>query len=262
MTARLPPELFREVVGHYTKADDLEALQVISLVSPIFREPCQEIIFSDILVHKQRFHRNRTAHHLAGLDILRRNPSLIGHIKELTVHQSKGGPILWDYGAMEPCFGELLCLLASAPIQGFTYVGWEGTTSPEFQDGIIALVRSPTLTCLNLRFIPAGLVKMVKSSSIQSLTLTDLEEYSMRPPNNQLFPRPFPSSSGIRAMRPTSLTLAPDSAIIHALTSSIDMTATKELTLTDHAYAHKGIECLLAACGAPFLRTLRLDLDG
>ncbi|KAH6911780.1 hypothetical protein BKA70DRAFT_1268497 [Coprinopsis sp. MPI-PUGE-AT-0042] len=133
MASELPSELVREIVGHFSRASDMGTIQAASLVSSVFRTPCQEEIFSSV-------------------HILRQNRTLLSYIKAVSVKQSPGGHLLLDKNPVESATTELILMIATPAVQKFSFIGWEGETTPEFQSGILTLVRSPHLFSLSLTY--------------------------------------------------------------------------------------------------------------
>ncbi|KAH6907628.1 hypothetical protein BKA70DRAFT_360505 [Coprinopsis sp. MPI-PUGE-AT-0042] len=264
MASELPSELVREIVGYFSRASDMGTLQAASLVSSVFRTPCQEEIFSSVHVYKQHSEKNDTAHHLAGLKILRQNRTLLSYIKAVSVKQSPDGFLLLpDKNLVESATTELILIIATPAVQKFSFIGWEGETTPEFQSGILTLVRSPHLVSLSLTYAPVQLADMVGSPHLQHLEVRLAAYYQSNPPEKQLFLVPFQSTVTQRK-RPTSLALTPDGATISLLlgnSSSFDLDAVKELELGSPCHTRGSILLLIQRCG-PSLRRLRVATDG
>ncbi|KAH6904622.1 hypothetical protein BKA70DRAFT_1565608 [Coprinopsis sp. MPI-PUGE-AT-0042] len=265
MAPDLPSELFREIINCLSKAKDLRTLQAAALVCSAFREPCQEEIFSEINVYKQRLYEDNTNHHLAGLEILRQNGTLLSYIKVVSVKQAEGGPIFLDKEPTRSCMPELIQPIATASIQKFTFVGWEGQTTPEFPRSIIACVRSPYLTSLSLTFAPGKLLSMVESPHIRHLTVKLGHSYMFRPPatRKRLFLEAFTPAPPAQTMRFPAVTITPDMPTIHFLTqgsTTVDLSTVKELKLDSCQDSRGDVSLLIRSC-APSLRKLRIVAD-
>ncbi|KAH6904620.1 hypothetical protein BKA70DRAFT_527087 [Coprinopsis sp. MPI-PUGE-AT-0042] len=228
MASGLPSELVREIISW---VGDLDALQAASLVSPIFREACQERLFYRVNVYKERSRKSVIRRHLAGLEIFRRNRSLLGYIRAIAVQGSEDGSICFDDEITQSSMAELIQLIAmSAPIQTFSFIGWTGKTTPEFQHGVVALVRSIHLTSLSLSYAPLELVDLVESPNVQHLALMPLgRSYLRRPLETQLFLEAFPPPPTTQRMRLHSLKITPDIPTIRFLTEDSATVDLKEM---------------------------------
>ncbi|KAH6907623.1 hypothetical protein BKA70DRAFT_360477 [Coprinopsis sp. MPI-PUGE-AT-0042] len=261
MTSGLPSELVREIVGHFSRANDMGALQAASLASSAFREPCQEEIFSSVHIYKQRSAKNHTAHHLTGLKILLLNKALLSYIRIVSVTHSPDGSYTFDKEPMESVTTELIQLIATPVIQKFSFIGWEGGTTPGFQHGIVALVRSPRLISLSLTHAPAQLVGMVESPHLRHLMLQLGTTIYQSRSDVQLFLEPFQPTATQRH-RPTSLAVAANRSTISLLlgnSSSFELDAVKELALESTWNSRGDVSLLIQHC-APSLRRLRIAL--
>ncbi|KAH6907627.1 hypothetical protein BKA70DRAFT_1283541 [Coprinopsis sp. MPI-PUGE-AT-0042] len=260
MACGLPSELVREIVSRFSKANDMGTLQAASLVSSAFRKPCQEEIFSKVKVCKQRSFKNDTAHHLVGLEILRRSTTLLSYIKMVSVQQSQYGFISLDIEPMESSMAELIRLIATSSIQEFSFIGWDGQTTPEFQHGIIALVRSPHLTSLSLTYAPTRLVNMVESPHLQHLILILADYCQPSRPEYQLFRVPLPPSPAPHRKRLTSLVVTPEESTINLLlgnSACIELNGVHEITI-EYPRQSPGNTLLLIERCTPSLRRLRI----
>ncbi|KAH6904629.1 hypothetical protein BKA70DRAFT_1295920 [Coprinopsis sp. MPI-PUGE-AT-0042] len=257
MVSTLPSELVREIVGYFSRKNDMGTLQAASLASSAFRVPCQEEIFSKVNIYK----RHPTDRHLAGLEILRQNGTLLSYIKRVSVERSPDGLITFDEGPMQSSMVELIQLIATAPIQMFSFIGWEGQTTPEFQQAIIALIRSPNLSYLSLIYVPVELASLVESPYVRNLVLA-FSWFSLgRPHEHQLFFGPFAPVPAAERRRKslTSLTITPDVPTIRSLTDTLgffDLDTVKELILGSCVGPRGDVPLLLALC-APSLCKLR-----
>ncbi|KAH6907625.1 hypothetical protein BKA70DRAFT_1563097 [Coprinopsis sp. MPI-PUGE-AT-0042] len=265
MTSGLPSELAREIVGYFSRPNDIGALQAASLVCSDFRDRCQEEIFSAVRVYKQHCKKNDTAHHLAGLEIFRQNSTLLSYIKTVSVQHSPGMCFgLYDEEPMELVNAELIELIATPSVVEFSFVGWEGKTSAKFHRGIFALVRSPHLISLSLTYAPVQLANMVESLHLQHLELRESAYYLWGEREKQVLRMPFQSTVTKRKRkRPTSLALQPDGPAIDLLlekSSSLDLSAVEELALDSPCYTQGDILSVIQRC-SPSLRRLRITTD-
>ncbi|KAH6911781.1 hypothetical protein BKA70DRAFT_1268499 [Coprinopsis sp. MPI-PUGE-AT-0042] len=253
MACGLPSELVREIGELLLKANDMGTLQAASL-------PCQEEIFSKVKVCKQRSFKNDTAHHLVGLEILHRSTTLLSYIKMVSVQQSQYGFISLDIEPMESSMAELIRLIATSSIQEFSFIGWDGQTTPEFQHGIIALVRSPHLTSLSLTYAPTRLVNMVESPHLQHLILILADYCQPSRPEYQLFRVPLPPSPAPHRKRLTSLVVTPEESTINLLlgnSACIELNGVHEITI-EYPRQSPGNTLLLIERCTPSLRRLRI----
>ncbi|KAH6911798.1 hypothetical protein BKA70DRAFT_1560061 [Coprinopsis sp. MPI-PUGE-AT-0042] len=219
-------------------------------------------IFSSIYVFKRRVDEDDTAHHLAGIEVFRRNRTLLSYIKIVSVQHSPDRSMVHKKEPMQSSTAELLHLIAAPSVLKFSFVGWEGETTPEFQRGIVALVRSPHLISLSLINAPVQLADMVESPHLQHLELRLAAYYQARPREDQLFLVAFQPTVTQRK-RPTSLALIPDGATVGLLvgkSSSFDLDAVEELELDSPCYTRGNTLLLLQRCG-PSLRRLRIATD-
>ncbi|KAH6904621.1 hypothetical protein BKA70DRAFT_1565606 [Coprinopsis sp. MPI-PUGE-AT-0042] len=259
MASELPSELVREIVS---RVSDVGALQAASLVSPTFREACQERLFYNVNIYKERSRKSDTDRHLAGLEIFRRNRSLLGYIRAIAVQGSEDRSICFDSEIIHSSTTELIHLIAtSATIHEFSFVGWDGRTSPEFQHGVVALVRSVHLTSLSLSYAPLELVDLVESPNLQYLALMLGHRYLHTPLESKLFLEALPPTLKSQKTRLDSLTITSDMPTIHFLTensTTIDLSAVKELKLNSSHDSPRGHVPLIIARCAPSLRRLRI----
>ncbi|KAH6902579.1 hypothetical protein BKA70DRAFT_1298738 [Coprinopsis sp. MPI-PUGE-AT-0042] len=257
MASQLPTELFREIVGHLSKELHIGTLQAGALAFSQLLVPCQEKIFSRISVSKIYKDASNQAHHLAGLELFRRNGNLLAYVKEVSIQQSEGSAYynLSNSGPMDSSMVELIHLLATPSIERFSFSGWlaDSNPGPEFQQGIIALVRSPRLTCLELRHAPEGLVSLVESPVIERLSLLRLEAYQVWP-SIRLF-----SQHTSRRMQPTSLYITPDNNMMAFLANSnaVDLGSVEDLRLGYQTCR----SWLSLMTRVPSLRRLCIDVD-
>ncbi|KAH6904612.1 hypothetical protein BKA70DRAFT_1565601 [Coprinopsis sp. MPI-PUGE-AT-0042] len=259
MASGLPSELVREIISW---VGDLDALQAASLVSSVFREACQRQLFYKINIYKYRPGKSDVDRHLAGLEIFRRNRSLLGYIRALAVQWSEDGSICFDDEIIQSSMTELIQLIAaSATIRKFSFIGWEGQTTPEFQHSVVALVRSVHLTSLSLKFAPLELVDLVESPNLQHLDLRLGHSYSCSPLESQLFLEAFPPPPTTPRMRLDSLKITSDTPTIRFLTedsSTVDLSAVKDLKLNSSRDSPRGNVPLIIARCASSLRRLRI----
>ncbi|KAH6904630.1 hypothetical protein BKA70DRAFT_1431935 [Coprinopsis sp. MPI-PUGE-AT-0042] len=263
MAPCLPSELVREIVSYFSKAEDLAALRATSLASSALRGPCQEELFSEVNVYKQRSGGEKNIdHHLAGLEILRQNTSLVSYIKAVSVKRCKDRYNGIDDISMPSSMVELVELIATVPIQRFSFVSWEGETVPNFQHAIVAFISSPCLTSLSLTNAPEELLGMVKSPYLQYLQLAmGLSRCDKNPDlENPLFPEAFPSASRIPRMRPASLKVTPAAHVTRLLTA-VDLSAVSELTLESSLNLPGNVAVRIIELCASSLRKLTMGAD-
>ncbi|KAH6904613.1 hypothetical protein BKA70DRAFT_526989 [Coprinopsis sp. MPI-PUGE-AT-0042] len=267
MASGLPSELVREIVS---MVSDVGTLQAASLVSSVFRVACQERLFYKVNVYNERLGKSEIDRHLAGLEIFRRNGTLLGYIRAIQVarqrYLAKIQPICFHEEPIQPSMTGLIHLIAtSATIRKFSFIGWEGQTTPEFQHSVVALVRSVHLTSLSLAYAPLELVGLFESPNLQHLDLRLGHSYSCSPLESQLFLDAFPPTPKPQRMRLDSLKITSDIRTIRFLTeksSIIDLSAVKELKLNSSRKSPRGNVPLIIACCGPSLRRLRIAACG
>ncbi|KAH6904591.1 hypothetical protein BKA70DRAFT_526593 [Coprinopsis sp. MPI-PUGE-AT-0042] len=264
MTPQLPPELIREVSRNFSRSEDVKTLQNAALVSPAFRRPFQEIIFSTVKIRKQHLNQNNSAHHLAGIDIFRRNSVLITYVRTVSIKNAAGcPPFVNDASPIPPCMVELIQLIPTQFINSFTYVGWDGPIGEGFEDAIINLVGSPQLRTLTLTSVPLEICRFVVSPSLK--TLAYRMGSKIRHPPLMIAERlsQSPSATKTRSTAPIRLDLHSEPSVIENLTSVssvIDLRAVKFLKLASDGFRRGNIWLVSARC-APTLRTLSISTD-
>ncbi|KAH6911779.1 hypothetical protein BKA70DRAFT_862664 [Coprinopsis sp. MPI-PUGE-AT-0042] len=178
--------------GYFSKAKDMGTLQAASPVSSVFRKACQEEIFFKINIYGYYSVNKSDTHHLPGLGIFRRNRTLLSYLRIVSIQHSQDGFALPDEPPTDSIMAELAQLIATPFVQKFSFLRWEGQMAPEFQRGILALVRSPQLTTLSLTYAPVRLANMVESPHLGHLVLRLAGAYDRSKLQEQLFLEPFP----------------------------------------------------------------------
>ncbi|KAH6903884.1 hypothetical protein BKA70DRAFT_581138 [Coprinopsis sp. MPI-PUGE-AT-0042] len=208
MAPRLPTELFREIVGHFSKDSDIGTLQAAALASSELLKPCQEKIFSTITVINLYKGESNDTHHRARLEVFRRNNDLLTFVKEVSVQQSEA----WGEWSIAPfdspiltSMVDLVYLLATPFIEKFSFAGWpqRPAPGPKFQEGIVALLRSPRLTSLELLRVPKEFIGLVESPFLVHLSLQRVEDYYTWPTLMRLFSEPLPPTGTTQQKHPT-----------------------------------------------------------
>jgi hypothetical protein len=262
-----PAELVREVVGHLSRLDDAGTLQAASLASSTFRAPCQEKIFFEVNIYKEWLGIDDGDHHIAGLEILRRNNILVSYIKALSVQMVKGELRLPKDESMQPSMVELLQLVVVAQVETFSFAGWKGEMTPEFQRCIAAFIGSPWLTSLSLMHAPGKLLNLVKSPHLRHLTLAMGDSVYFGDPTQtpqEIYVSPSPSNPAGNRVKPISFKITPSMPTISLLTqipSVVDLSAVEELTLETSMDVQGDAAALIFRHCAPSLRILRMPGD-
>ncbi|KAH6902578.1 hypothetical protein BKA70DRAFT_1434908 [Coprinopsis sp. MPI-PUGE-AT-0042] len=256
---------FGKLLGHFSKDSDIGTLQAAALASSELLKPCQEKIFSTITVINLYKGESNDTHHRARLEVFRRNNDLLTFVKEVSVQQSEA----WGEWSIAPfdspiltSMVDLVYLLATPFIEKFSFAGWpqRPAPGPKFQEGIVALLRSPRLTSLELLRVPKEFIGLVESPFLVHLSLQRVEDYYTWPTLMRLFSEPLPPTGTTQQKHPTSLCITPDKMSIACLvdTSAIDTGAVEDLRLTSATCSTSWLSLM---AHLPSLRRLCIHVD-
>ena len=259
MVPIIPVELLPEVVSHLSKTKDFATLQNLAISSSVFRQPCQEELFSSIMVTRGY----KASHYDLGIEIFRRSNGLLAFVKAVAVgdrhtHLTES-PADW-------AMLDLLNILSSPSLKEFSFTGWWCWDATDFQSAIIALIRSPNLTHLRLTCAPLEFADYAQSTSIHHLTLLGVEEYDSWHEDMQPFCPPFPPTHQQPCQnRLTSLII--DVEAVGSLSYNrkrFDISGVEQLKLRSgyrNATSDMGVSRLLSLCGHS-LRVMHIDSTG
>jgi hypothetical protein len=260
-----PTELVREVVGHLSRIDDASTLQAASLASPTFRTLCQEKIFFEINIYKEWLGIDDGDHHIAGLEILRRNNTLVSFIKALSVKMDKGEPVFPKDESMQSSMVELLQMVVAAHVENFSFAGWKGQMTLEFQRCIAAFIGSTWLTSLTLIHAPGELLKLVNRAHLRHLTLVMEDSVHFGDPTQTSQEASLSlslSNPARNRVKPISFKVTPSApaiSLLKQIPSVVDLSAVRELTLLGASVRLQADAAIFIACQCtPSLKILRM----
>ncbi|KAH6904586.1 hypothetical protein BKA70DRAFT_1295776 [Coprinopsis sp. MPI-PUGE-AT-0042] len=263
MNPSLPLELIREISLYLSSFNDARTLQSAALISSAFRVPCQEVIFSRVNIYKRHMNKDNSTHHLTGLSILRRNPSLARYVQAVSIKNVTGcNAFTVDFSPISPCTTELLRLLSTPSLEEIIFVGWRGFIVEQFQDVIAKMIGLPRLKNLSLSSAPVQLLCFVKSCHLKTLSFVQATEQSSWSLN---IIKHLPSPPTHPIAFPTQLELSAEPSVIAHFNSShnlIDLGAVETLKFDTQSHGSiRGNIYLLLACCAPVLRTLHVSTN-
>ncbi|KAH6904573.1 hypothetical protein BKA70DRAFT_1295737 [Coprinopsis sp. MPI-PUGE-AT-0042] len=262
----LPPELLQEIVSHLSGKVDTRALRSTSLAARAFRAPCQEILFSEILLEKPYTHPGSYSPCGALLKALGDSPNLLTYVKSVIV-RDRFSPIFPQDTDKQPPLDKsvstLICLLSRQRLELVSVAGWRGSSTPEFQEAVLRLIGCPSITVLELDFLQIDIIRAISSSHITKMALIAMYGGPWGP---FLFTEEIPQkvSPGVPVVHLKQLSITEDKEEVNAVldpSNNILLGHLQDLHIhvTPEPFVAEGnIAGLLSAC-APSLRRLNLD---
>jgi hypothetical protein len=173
----LPPELLREIIGHLSPKVDNGTLRAASLTAGLFRSPCQQALFAEVVVEHIYTSPGHHSRCKALLEALASSPHLLSYIKSVLVRNQSFLSFLRQNHKEPPLdksVSSLLRVLSQQKLELVSIYGWRGGSTPEFQDAMLSLVGCPSLTTLELDFLQIDFVRAIGSSQIVRMALVSM----------------------------------------------------------------------------------------
>ncbi|TFK20381.1 hypothetical protein FA15DRAFT_128763 [Coprinopsis marcescibilis] len=173
------PEIAQHIAG--LLEDDRPSLRAVSSISSVFRWPCQEILFSKLVLAPPKAQQS----YLPGKNLIYQfdeAPVLASFIKELVIEercQEHGGGASWfikdQYlpDALErlATLGRIKTFALKRSSDSVEWLRLQGSLRDAFEE----ICRSPRLTSLTLWWTPMSLISNLRTPALSYLELKELE---------------------------------------------------------------------------------------
>lgn len=263
-TPSLPTELIREVIGRLSEEGGVECLRRASLAARVLRGPCQEILFSTVVLD-QIYSTSKESKCYRLLDALTTSTQLCGYVKTVIVRD--GSKINFEASLkkrqLDGNIAALIYLLSEQQLEAVKFTGWRGETTTEFHDAALRLIGCPTLTTLKLDFLRTDILRAAGSTHIKHLGLTNMYENRLARGSNPLG-RGVPPKKRPPTIHLTQLLVTEERGEISALldpANHIYVGGVKNLhiNVTPEPFRPEGDIAALLTASATSLQRLRFD---